>query len=432
MRLRKPLLAQVLLFVSLLGALGAFDYEQLRQLSEFSRVCALALFLWLALSTRFDSRWALYVFLPAFGLALFVLLYAYVFTLRTGNPLLPSIPAQRSYVYFLLGPVVYMLYMRGWKLIDFQRVFFLTVLLTAMSLVTYDLVFAPRSLLLSGAFFKLSLGTVSDQTSTIRIVNTSAIFLILYFGRRFFQARDVLSLGFALTMIAISAVLLAISAPRGTLTSVGIALILYAVCLSRPERAKLAVIMLPLYVSFIVISLSPFGNAFIDWFRQDSTGRVRVRTAETAWQVLLEYPLFGFGTDSVQSESFQDLFPQSVGQFYPSDIGLLGVAFQFGLVGLALYLFLSGWLCVNLLKLLWYYAGKMDPKQRAFLWALFVICLSFFLASPLQGKFVYSTGLPIGAFAWGLLMANAHGRARSHPSPGRGPAKIPEMEIGHR
>lgn len=432
MRLRKPLLAQVLLFVSLLGALEAFDYEQLLQLSELSRVCALALFLWLALSTRFDSRWALYVFLPALCLALFVLLYAYVFTLRTGNPLLPSILAQRSYVYFLLGPVVYMLYMRGWKLIDFQRVFLSAIFLTTASLVAYDLVFAPRSLLLSGTFFEVGLGTVSDQTSTIRGISTSAMFLVLYFGRRLFQTGDALFLGFALTTVAISTLLLAISLIRGTLASVGIALILYAVCLSRPERAKLAVIMLPLYVSFIVISLSPFGNAFIDWFRQDRTGAVRVETAETAWQVFLEYPLFGFGQDSVQSESYQDLFPQSVGQFYPADIGLLGVAFQFGLVGLALYLFLSGWLCINLLKLLWYYAGKMDPKQRAFLWALFVVCLSFFLASPLQGKFVYSTGLPIGAFAWGLLMAHAHGRARSRPSPGRGPAKIPEMEIGHR
>lgn len=406
-------MAQALLLAGLLGALGFFDLEQTRQFEPVILLGFVALFAWLALSVSFGSAWTLRVFLPAVGLLLFVLLYAYVFTLRVDSPLLPSILAQRDYAYFLLGPVVYMLHLRGWELRDFQQVFLAAASLTVIGLAVYDVAFASNSLLLSGTFFALNLGELTEQSRIFRFVNTSALFLALYLGRRLFQVRDVFVLGSMLGAAVLSAALLAVSIPRGLLVSTGAAVAVYAALLSRPRRAGLSVIVLPLCVlAFAVLSPS-LGSAFVGQFGQDRTYQVRAESAETAWRVFRDYPLLGFGQEGVQTASFQDFFGEN---FYPSDIGLLGVAFQFGLVGMILYLSLAGWLCVSLLKMVWASkAGKTDPKQGAFLWALLVVCLGFLIASPLQARLVYGTGLPVGAFAWGLVMIHRHGTPAAAP-----------------
>lgn len=408
--------------MSLLGAFGLFDLEQTRRFEPVALLCFVALFAWLALSVPFGPAWTLRVFLPAVGLLVFVLLYAYVFTLRVDGPLLPGILAQRDYAYFLLGPVVYMLHRRGWELRDFQQVFLAAASLTVVGLAIYDVAFAPGSLLLSGTFFALNLGELTEQSQIFRLVNTSALFLALYFGRRLLQARDVVVLGSVLGGAVLSAALLAVSIPRGLLASTGLAVAAYAALLSRPRRAGLLVVVLPLCVLVFALLSPSFVGAFAGQFGQDRTYQARVESGETAWRVFQDYPLFGFGQEGAQATSFQVLFGEN---FYPSDIGLLGVAFQFGLVGLILYLSLAGWLCVSLLKAVWASkAGKADAKQGAFLWALLVVCLGFLIASPLQARLVYGTGLPVGAFAWGLVMTRGRGDPAAAP-PAEG-ARRPE------
>lgn len=398
-----------MLFISLTGALGFLEYSTLLALrfEEFAEVCTLLLFAWLAASTKVASFRNPYVFLPALGLVSFVLLYAYVFALRTGAPLLPSIFAQRYFVFVLLGPIVYLLSVRGWELADFRRVFILAMLTATAGYAAYDIILAPKSALLSGQFFVLQLGSsYLEAGGELRRLNAVNLFLLLYFGGRLFQARRLLP--FASLVVAVSALLLAITIPRALLTSAVIALILYVIFLRRPGRAALTMIMLPLYI-FVVALLTPdLRAAFIGAFSTDLSYEVRIVEVQKAWQVIREYPLLGFGQDSVQSLSYQDIF----GHLYPADIGLLGVTFQFGLVGLALYLVFVAWLCTNLLRLVWAYAAAdVSPRQRLFVWTLFIVCFMFLVASPLQARYIIpqGQGLPIGAVSWGLLMAYRHG-----------------------
>src|SRR5215211_776331 len=147
MRLRKPLLAQILLLVSFLGAMGFLGYLPIGTVEagtvEAGIVCIVVLYAWLAFSINVDSRWVIYVFLPAYGLILFILFYAFIYSIRVDAPLLPSVLAQRYYVFFLLAPVTYMLLRCGWNLIDFQRIFVLAVLLALMSRVIADFALSP-------------------------------------------------------------------------------------------------------------------------------------------------------------------------------------------------------------------------------------------------------------------------------------------------
>ena len=371
------------------------------------------MFFWLALFTAMNTRWVFYIFLPAIGLTSFVMLYAYVFTVRVNAPLLPSVLAERYYVFFLLGPIVYMLHLRGWMLADFQRVFLASMVLTVTSYAAYDIIAPGGSQLFSGRFFMVQL---AQENNLLQRLGVSALFLVLYLSRRLPRTTDVILLSVDSAIVALCALVLAVTVPRGLLAGAVAALVCYAL-LSRPARAKLSVIVLPLYVAAAVLLLPVFEYAFNVAFGKDSSYLARTGEISIAWQTLQKYPLLGFGTDSVQSVSYLN----TLGYIYPQDIGLLGVAFQFGLLGLILYLFLSGWICFNMLKLTWISDSKAYPKQGAFLYALTTISLCFFVASLYQGFFIYSLGFPIGAFCWGLMLAHKHDSVRT-------PVKVPDDE----
>lgn len=433
MRLRAPLPAQVLLTLGVLGGLGFLAHYSALYFRDFSLVCIMALFVWLVISTKIDSRVVTHALLPAFGLLLFTLFFAYVFLLRVeGAPFLPSLLAQRQYSFFLIGPVVYLLYRRGWKMEDFQRIFIVSVLLVIANQVVYDLVFASNSLLLSGSFFTLRLATATEESTATRMVEISAMFAVFYFGRRIFQTKEVLLVGFGLAAIAFSVVLLMITIPRALSASIVLAVVLYLAFLARPGRIRLAAVMFPLYAVLGLVLSSPLSRAFSVIWGDDLTWTTRINSAGIAWEYFLRYPLFGFGSDSVHSVSFQDLFGD---KFYPADIGLLGVAFHYGSLGVALYVGFVAWLCISLLKMRWDYSGKMAPKHSAFIGALFMVCLVFIIVSPLQARFLYSQGLPIGSFCWGLLMAHGHAMANARsanpPRESSAPADTANSNSGH-
>lgn len=406
MPLRKPVAAQVLLVVSIMAALGFLGTYPGLHASDLGVLCTLILYTWLAFSTRINSKWLLYVFLPAFLLVVFMVFYAYIFSAREDSPLLFGILAQRYYVYALIGPVVYMLYAQGWRLADFRRVFVSAIFLTLMSRVVTDIA-SPHSLLRSGSFGTLRLNSAYGDTAyLLRRLDTTSLFSAFYFARGIFRSKNLFWAGFRLTITVLAVALLAITVPRTLLAASVIALIWYITFLARPVRAKLLVILLPLYAVILWLSLPQAGGIFVHMFSHDLSYTVRAESAAKAWQSFLEHPIFGLGQDSAQAVSFQALFGE---QFFPSDVGLLGVAFQYGMVGVLLYLLFSAWLFANLLKLLWNCSYKASAEEHTFVWALFMVSLLFIIAAPLQAKFVYGDGLPIAAFSWGLLVAYKHG-----------------------
>ena len=179
--------------------------------------------------------------------------------------------------------------------------------------------------------------------------------------------------------------------------------------------------MLPLILSTLILAAPLLSGSLIALFRHDLSFLIRSQSTGIAWESFAQYPLLGFGQDSSGSLSYQDLFGES---FYPSDTGLTGVAFQFGSLGVVLYLAFCAWLIANMLGLSWACRGGVGPADRTFLWVLSVACLTFVIVSPIQARFVYSEGLPVAAFCWGLLMAHKHGRAGEPPIPPRKPAAV--------
>ena len=417
-----------LLLVSFLGALGFLDYYPALHVTELALLCMGVLFAWLVLSTRMDRTSILLSLLFLFGTTLFAVFYALVFVARTDAPLLPSILAQRYYAFLLVAPVTYMLYKHGWKLTDLQRIFVLAVALATISRVLVDL-FPPAS---AGAlspfvetpreFFVFTQDTAYGEISfLLRRLDASALFSVLYFGRALLRPKSLPSFVFCSLMTVLSATLLFVNAPRTLVAAVLLSLILYGAVLWQPGRTKMFVVLLPLLVTLVGLYSAQLGGFLPELFGGDLSYTTRVQSTKIAWQVVSQYPLVGFGQESAQSVTYQDLFGS---KFYPSDVGLLGVAFQWGTVGLSLYLLLVAALVASLLRLLWAHTGKTGrivSREQLFLWTLFILCLTFAITSPIQARYVKTEGLFIAAFSLGLCAAHWRGFLGSvhRRAPGR-------------
>jgi len=292
---------------------------------------------------------------------------------------------------------------------DFQGVFIPAVLLAMLSRVVGDFTYSPKSLLLSGSFFAFQLGTLYQQAYLIRRLDLIVLFSALYFGRRLLQARTLPSAGFSTVVTTLSFAYLLVSVPRVLMVSAVIALILYGAFLSRPTRAKVFTVLVPLFILLSALLVPQVQSVVTSTLGQDPSFTARANSTQIALKVFAEYPIFGLGQDSLKSISYQQLFGPN---FYPGDIGLLGVAFQYGLVGVLLYVILSAWLFANLLRLLWSYIGNASEarlREKVFVWVLFITCFAIILGSWVQARFIKPEGLSIAAFCLGLLVSRKHG-----------------------
>lgn len=113
-------------------------------------------------------------------------------------------------------------------------------------------------------------------------------------------------------------------------------------------------IILPLF--FILFDLSQFGiphfinffsdgiDAIIGQYGSDTSANLRIFQAKAAWQDIQQYHYFGVGKISNQWKYTSEMI---FGYFHPSDIGLLGIWFIYGIAGIIAFFYL----CIKMFKL---------------------------------------------------------------------------------
>lgn len=386
------------------GAFGGGDYFPALYLADVLGVVTLLLYLFLLGGGRLRRSSLRYVLLPAFLAGAWVILYAAVFNARTGAPLLPSILAQRNAATVLLGPIVYMLYQRGWSLEELERVLVRAAGLVAVTYLLGYLLIDLESW--RGSDNPLMKSMVAfDEARGFRLRGPHFLcFFTLIFGVRAALGRGARSLhqrAVLLGAAAASGVVLAGNISRSTLGAAVAGLVIATVFLSRPRRLKGALLFAPVGIALVFIVINSLNGALSGAIDPDDWSFIaRADSAAKAWDTFLLYPVLGQGMASYQSISYHDLFGP---MFYPGDIGFLGVAFQYGLVGLAAYLAFCLWLLRHMVNTCWQRAQLLG-RRDAFAWALLVTCFAMIIASPVQTQFLHDDGMPLGAFAWAWIL----------------------------
>lgn len=139
-----------------------------------------------------------------------------------------------------------------------------------------------------------------------------------------------------------------------------------------------------------------------------AAGAVRVGTAQQILSVLGEVPsrwTFGMGNLSRVSggQTFQDLYGTA---FWPTDVGWLGVVFEFGLLGSALVL----WWYIRVFRSLGQVAPG-EPENGHFVGGLRDLVLKMLIASPLSPAFPMFLGLGATLLAFGSYYRADRGRS---------------------
>lgn len=120
---------------------------------------------------------------------------------------------------------------------------------------------------------------------------------------------------------------------------------------------------------------------------------VRYKAYMIAINTFMDYPFFGFGQQSAATVTEQEIFWY---KFYSSDLGLIGIAFKYGAIGVFLYVFLLITALVKAVKTNWLFL-QYRGHANIFLVAS-IAKLSTDLFNTLLGvPYVYIEGLTHGA-----------------------------------
>ena len=399
---REKLVTGAALVLCYFTALHGGAYFAGNRLQEVGLAVLLALWGRNALAVGTADRsigWHAWLVVPAACATSFVTFYAVVFSYHTGANPLPGMFALRYFLWILIAPILLFTAARGVSIREHQRFFWLALAL----------------LLLNYSFHAFTIDFESVHASENRSLrafigydpwrgyrlkpNYYAMYLtVLVSAGMMVRERTRLGRRTAGLLLLAALAWLSVLLPRAGLLSVATATVLYAFVLSRPHRLHALFLAAPPAAFAAGIALLVFAGDLNANFQNDWSYLARLESSRTAMRVLEAHPLFGIGTASYYSLSYQDLFGR---HFYPGDIGILGMAFRNGLLGAALLVFVQVALFVRLLRTDWllrHHTGRSIPIVSGFC----VLALACTFLLPIQPVLAFGFGFPILGFSLGF------------------------------
>ena len=178
---------------------------------------------------------------------------------------------------------------------------------------------------------------------------------------------------------------------RSTLATLLLSMLIYPIFLCARNRLHLVIVCLPLGL----IALPVVAHLALAFFLDADGGSIRAKAFSLAFEHIPHHFLLGAGEDSAYGDSYQDLVAR---YFYPSDLGLIGTFYKYGLVGTILYLTMHGKIWLRLWQANIAFrarSGRHNPLLWGFL--IFMTAQTFNLA--LNPGLAYAQGITLGALA---------------------------------
>ncbi len=387
-----------LLFLALFAGCQGGRYYLANRLQELGIASALCLFVlgaWRSFFLLQLNEWRRWVLGPVLLVGGIMTVSAGVFSLQHEGHFLYSFFSAREFMLAFLGPGVYLLCRTGLPIYDIQRVVWFAILAL---MVNY--LFFYMTMDLKAAFFS-SDHTVSnlvtyDEWRGFRLKPPLFVVMVGLMGAlvMLVQARGMRAVTFSLIVLSLAIYIWGIVLFRATLATLLLALMIYPVFLRRASRLGLLVIFSPL----LLLSLPAVASYAMDTFLMAEGGSIRARAYLAGIDYIGTHWLLGAGEDSAYGQSYQDIVAP---YFFPSDIGLVGTAFKYGIVGLVLYLCMHAkiWFALWQANIIHRErAGRHDPL----LWALLMFMTAQTFNLMLNPGLAYAQGITVGTLAFAL------------------------------
>ena len=189
---------------------------------------------------------------------------------------------------------------------------------------------------------------------------------------------------------------------RSAAATILLATLCYHIFLARRTRVGLFLTTLPILIGVIYFSAT-YALQVLSTLDPSSDGH-RYKTIKYAWEYFSRYPLLGFGQQSEFSIPYTQIIHP---KFYPSDVGLVGIIFKFGIVGLTLYLFFTFYSIYSLAKANWEYR-KAFGRSNILLVTLIIMFLQFSIQMAISPKLDQVSGISLTAVGLALSFVWRH------------------------
>jgi hypothetical protein len=229
------------------------------------------------------------------------------------------------------------------------------------------------------------------------MVGLSGAFMLLL------QSRRPATLLAAISVVGLAAFIWSIVMYRSTLATMVLSVTLYPLLMANRNRLHVAMVLAPLAVLILPVA----AQIALSHFLEAEGGNIRARAFALAFEHIPRHFLLGAGEDSAYKESYQDLVAP---YFFPSDLGLVGTFYKYGLLGTLLYLSMHCRIWLALWRANLAHSGTTG-RHNALLWGLliFMTAQSFNLA--LNPGLAYAQGITLGALALALARLHLPGSA---------------------
>ena len=386
------LLMVVALFTGLQGA----RYYGGNIAQELGIACSIVLFLIGSFYSFFvisRSEWNRWVILPVFLVGIITIGSGLTYALRYGGNPLYNIMAAREFLFIFLCPGIYLCCRAGYSTERFTKVLWI-VLIALMA----NYLFNYWRLDLKDMFFSAdhriqSLVTYDEWRGFRLKPSLFALMLVMIWAlAKLFNKSTPTGLKVAsFSTIALAGYIWSIVMFRSMLATMVISLMIYPLFFHRPKNIQLLIVLTPL-----LLIIAPMLVAIVyENFNNAEGGNVRMAGFYTALKHLPDIFVVGAGEDSAYGPTYKMLFGA---KFYPSDLGLIGLTFKYGVSGLILYLYLHSKIIIELCKAHWdNEAGNSNEKTLVWTLLIFFLALSFNLL--INTGLAYAQGITLGSCA---------------------------------
>ena len=400
-------IALILFAIALYTGMQGAKYFLSNRLQELGILISIGLFFTASITAALavrdrDLNWSWWFFLTLAFVVYSVVLPGLVFSSSFNAPALPSILASREFLGVFIGPALWFLYRCGTPVERIERVFLFTLTLLLLSYIFHYLRMDLAATLRSSDHTVAGLVSYDPWRGyRLRPPNTALFLATIISPALIIQARSKNERLIWIFTFFICLFVWSIFLSRAAAATILASAILYHLFFATKQRLALLYVALPIIFPAAALGFQSFLNHLESLGPFDG---VRYVSYNLAWSHFLDQPLLGYGQDSNVSKTFQEVLWK---YFFPTDIGIVGVSFKYGITGTLIYLFFSVYLIVRLASVNWLYK-KTYGRSNLLLVGLLILFTSFILNIVLSPNLLRITGSSLASIAIALTAIWKH------------------------
>jgi hypothetical protein len=415
MQIRLSSLISAAIFMIVYTGLQGGRYFLANRIQELGLLLAMSLFFYAAFVASLnvrdrDLKWNWWFFSTLFLIAYTFVFPGYVFSINHDVSMLPGVLASRGYLVIFFGPALYFLYRIGFDIEKIEHIF-----IAALVFLAFNYLFHYFRLDLRAAYFSsnhtISSLVTHDDWRGYRLKPSSLALFTLSILAPFYMitSKEAIKKLFWLIIILLLGYIWFLVKARSMAATLILSSLMYPFFFARKKRIGLFLFALPAILAIISTAVM-LAVDHLSGMARGGGDAIRATTYKLALESIVQYPFVGFG-----QQSFYTLTEgQIIWKYFSSDdIGIIGVAFKYGLIGAFVYLFFNFYIMQRLIKTIWLYKtayGRINPVM----FSILIVFIALFINLALNPALARIDGMTLGGLAIGLTSAWRHKIARQY------------------